>query len=131
MTTRVALRYFRVQIFALFPRIVAALVRHARTWFHALALPFLDGHARPLLPTALDIHMADPARCARLWESTTRARSFPGIYSPCSLRARDEGYSFISAGGSADYLLWEEMLLPPPSPIDLPTRGPPSLSQVD
>ncbi|KAJ7925798.1 hypothetical protein B0H13DRAFT_1974439 [Mycena leptocephala] len=65
--------------------------------FHALALPFWDGFlfsdsvfVRPPLPTGLHIHMGR-SRAAR--SSLGIHRSFPGFYSPRSLRARDEGSS--------------------------------------
>ncbi|KAJ7818370.1 hypothetical protein B0H13DRAFT_2133179 [Mycena leptocephala] len=90
LSGRVASRYFRVQIFALFPRIVLPLViRYAPGCgkFRALALPFLDGFL-----------FSDSVFIPAVRSSFGIHRSFQGFYSRRSLPARDEGCSFIFVG---------------------------------
>ncbi|KAJ7818359.1 hypothetical protein B0H13DRAFT_2133150, partial [Mycena leptocephala] len=95
LSGRVASRYFCVRRLAVFPRIVLPLViRYAPDavsyfppLFRALALPFLDGFL-----------FSDSVFIPRVRSSFGIHRSSPGFYSRRSLRARDEGCSFIFAG---------------------------------
>ncbi|KAJ7347343.1 hypothetical protein DFH08DRAFT_159706 [Mycena albidolilacea] len=145
----------RVRIFTLFPRILSSLViRQCHTPGRGFARSrclFSTAYVSPtLFSRVLSFRWrrmciwADPARCARPWGSTTPyPRSFfPEDLLPALPSRSGRRVLFHLCRGSSDYLLWEEMSLPPAyghhhdlafapsSPIDLPYPRPALTSPV-
>ncbi|KAJ7817809.1 hypothetical protein B0H14DRAFT_1382352 [Mycena olivaceomarginata] len=136
----VASRYFRVRIFALFPRILFPLVIRTPpdVVSRARAVFF-----RRLIFLRVCFHAFSPSDgAAYTYGQIPRGALVLG--DPLSTtRARDKGCSFIFAG-AVRIILWEGDVcchrptsttttspLPPSSAIDLPTHAPASLSQLD